>query len=351
MRNFLLTMLGIATLRPDCLLAEISVTVSTDQPTYIIGEPILITVTAVNETDEPVTLGFPSSGQSGYILDDAYATPTGGLAVITHATVPAHGTHDWSFYHPWGEHMLAVGAHEVVGEVRHMLPHLASSPVPFAIVSPEPVLGDVFIDFERFPDGTPVRLPNGSLTSRFSSVSYAAWGVTFRSDDRDPVTFNYHAPASIENVLADLYGGSPWNIVADFNMPVFAVSADVGADNGDSVAMSAFDAAGNLLGTVVSDVTTDFPDLIGPLNFTSQIPIASVEWTASDPLSTVRIDNLSLDVEAVPEPPSIALAVCALAMVLRHWQFRSQCVVHPMGPTTSGSTAQAEGLGTQRSQI
>jgi hypothetical protein len=207
-------------------------------------------------------------------------------------------------------------------------------------------LDDVFIDFESFPDGTPVRLPNGSLTSRFSSVSYAAWGVTFHSVDRNPVTFNYHAPASIENVLADLYGDSPWNIVAEFNMPVFAVSADVGADNGHSVAMSAFDAAGNLLGIVVSDVTTNFPNLIGPLNFTSQIPIASVEWTASDPLSTVRIDNLSLDVVAVPEPPSIALTAFAVVTSLRLWQIHSRRVASTrLGPTAPDSTAQAEGLG------
>jgi hypothetical protein len=328
MRIFLLTMLGIAALRPASLLADISVTVSTDQFAYVIGEPIAITVSAVNARAEPVVLRFPTGGQSLFVVDNmVFPFSVGQYA--TQVTVPGNGTFDWDYYHDWGMQPLSIGSHEVIGRVL-LHPNLTSPPVTFNVAPPDPVLDDIFIDFQVFPDGTPVRLPNGSLTSRFSSVSYAAWGVRFDSDDRLPVTFNF-SELGANNVLADLYGDSPWNIVAQFDMPVFTVSADVGANNGETVTMSAFDAAGNLLGIAVSAPTTDFPHLAGPLRFTSPLPIASVEWKASDPLSTVRIDNLRLDVVAVPEPPSIVLAVLAVVALLRNGQICTRpCRLHPV---------------------
>jgi hypothetical protein len=300
-------------------LAQISVAVATDQPSYVIGEPIQITVTAVNSATEPVVLGFPTTAQSTYVLDN-YTPLLIPFQTGTSVTVPATGRFDWSYYYDWNR-VLSLGPHQAVGKILDVNPNRASNPISFQIVEPEPVTDDIFIDFETYADGTPVRPPPTQIASPFSSVSYAAWGTIFRSDGGRAVLSQLQGLDGNTVLQSPSFPG-PRNVVADFDMPVLAVSADVGAENGHSVVMSAFDAAGNLLATATSDPTTNYPHLNGPLRLNSAVPIASVEWTASDLGSTIRIDNLSLDVHVVPEPSAIVqlIALMALMCLTRAWK-------------------------------
>jgi hypothetical protein len=88
-------------------------------------------------------------------------------------------------------------------------------------------------------------------------------------------------------------------------MPVYGVSVDVGTAAGKSVKMMAYDAAQRLLGTVQSSPITNYPNLVGPIEFESTVPIASVKWLSSQSSAGVLIDNLRLEVDRIvdPDPP------------------------------------------------
>jgi hypothetical protein len=288
--------------------AQISATVSTNKPSYVIGEPITVTVTAVNNNPFPVTLGFPSSLQSQYVLDNTYVNNEAGLAIFTHAVVPANGTRDYPYSHNWDYYNLSVGSHEVFGNI---VGYATSMPITFNILAPPPVTHDVFIDFETFPNGTPL---NGIWHTAF-----AAWGVEFRSDGGG---LSLQKDILDSTVLFTPSGDHPFNIVADFDMDVFQVSANVGTAANETVTMSAFDAAGNLLGTVTSNPVTNYPALVSPLSFSSQVPIGSVKWISSNPLATVLVDNLSLKVGAVPEASTMLLASISIGMLSSRLRLR-----------------------------
>src|SRR5215210_1896661 len=92
-----LVCVSVALWSPKHVRAQISATISTDKTSYIVGEPIDVTVSAVNSSPSPITLTFPSSLQSQYVLDNTYVNNQLGLAIFTYATVPAHGTLDYTW--------------------------------------------------------------------------------------------------------------------------------------------------------------------------------------------------------------------------------------------------------------
>lgn len=95
----------------------IEVVVSTDKQTYAPYEPIQINVTAVNPDAQDVVLGFRSSAQATYVLDDVWdwSHHRAFLTVITARTVPAHGEYTWSFTHDSNEYFLDAGQHKIEG--------------------------------------------------------------------------------------------------------------------------------------------------------------------------------------------------------------------------------------------
>lgn len=106
---------------------------------------------------------------------------------------------------------------------------------------------------------------------------------------------------------------SRYNIAADFQTPVFAVSAGVSGVAGHAISMIAKDAFGNVLDT---DTSLAIPELgtFLPLRVESILPIASVEWWSlgNQPL---RVDNIAV---TVPEPGSATMLAIAGALLARH---------------------------------
>lgn len=299
-RSLLLAILGIYGVAELDAHAQISVITTTDKSSYVVGEPVEVTITAVNPYPLPVTLSFPSTLQAQYILDDSYINQQFGFWIFTEAVIPANGTYDWKYYHDWDYHPLSIGFHEVFGRIVDYV-GLESAPTTFEVLTPEPVVEDIFIDFEN--------IPNGNQIGGIWRTAYSQWGVELFSHGGDLSLREDHEE---NTVLYTPSGAHPFNIAAEFSMDVFHISADVGTSAGRTITMSAFDANGNVLGTATSDPIADYPNLVGPLAFSSSTPISSVKWVSSSPISTVMIDNLRLRVTAVPEPDTLALIIAAM---------------------------------------
>jgi hypothetical protein len=283
--------------------SDISLTVATDHASYVLGTPVEITVTANNASATPVTIPFGSTLQAQYAIDEVYTTPLGGATIPTSITIPANGSYAWQFDHRLDYYELSVGQHSVVGILRQLEPsNRFSPPHLFEVTLPPPPITDVALDFETLPNGSP------SMETVLPRHAYAAQGVEISSDV-------YVLTIRENRGNRTLYTPSAGaNIVAKFAMPVYGVSADVGTAAGRTVSMMAFDAANNLLGTVESAMVADFRELVGPLEFTSSVPIASVQWHSSDINAAVSVDNLRLDV-AVPEPSAAAMMLTAAFLV------------------------------------
>lgn len=286
-------------------LANVTISVATDQTSYMVGEPIEIKITAHNAGASPVTLGFPSSLQAFYEIDDVYTPPLVGLAILTEAVIPAMGSHDWSYWHRWDDYDLAIGQHSVTGSVVN---YFESAPQYFSIVASPAVEHDVFIDFESYP--------SGDAMIGVWHKAYEPWGVAFSSDGPG-VALKIDAGGN--KLIHTPSGGHPFNVVADFAMPVYGVSADVGTAANCSVQLLAFDANDNLIGSSESSPAAAYPDMIGRLSFVSDVPIASVKWLSSNPLAVVMIDNLRLEVDGfVPEPSGFLIAgIAAIGLLGR----------------------------------
>jgi hypothetical protein len=143
------------------------------------------------------------------------------------------------------------------------------------------------IDFEGVPAHH--SQPSGRVTS-----SYADWGVIFYSIGSwfGPGFYHddYGNPSTYAGVNSTTYPPG-FNLIADFYLPVFAVSSDVMCSAGNTVTMIAKDAEGNTLSSVTSQ-PAPATFWTGPIFLDAEAPIASVEWWPSIPNSGVGIDNL-----------------------------------------------------------
>ena len=99
--------------------ASVTVKVATDKISYVIDEPIIITITAVNSSDKDVNLNFSSSKQTDYVIDGKFrwSSDKGFLTVLTEITVPARGEYTWTMTHKNSDYPLAAGPHTIIGEV------------------------------------------------------------------------------------------------------------------------------------------------------------------------------------------------------------------------------------------
>jgi hypothetical protein len=329
------TLVGSVGVAEACLTA----TVETSQSSYVLGERIEVTVTAFNDSDNDVTLRFPSSFQTGAVLDEEPLNAI-GFAIFTERTMPAHGSADWGFEFTQS---LDIGVHQVKGFIASRSarssqpassfissdllhgnispgslggPGFFTMPDFFEITAPKPVIDDVFIDFETYPDGSSTRGPYG--TRGIWQDAYAERGVRLSTTGYSTFSLgmNITDEFSSDNTVLRT-NRSKRNIRADFDMPVFEVSARVGTAQGRSVTMKNFDDQGNVLDSITSSITSEFPTLlVDPVTLTSDVPIGSVEWSSSDQWASVAIDDLFLDVRPVPEPSGVALVAMLLMSLL-----------------------------------
>ena len=119
--------------------AIVDIGVETDKPTYLLEEPVTVFVTAYNPNPEAVTLGFGSTLQATYLMNDVFDWSEGkGFAdVVTSVTIEPDDSYVWDLTHGLDEMMLYpldVGIHTVVGEV---VGYGQSATIEFEVV-PEP---------------------------------------------------------------------------------------------------------------------------------------------------------------------------------------------------------------------
>lgn len=156
----------------------------------------------------------------------------------------------------------------------------------------QPVLaapGTTIIDFETLPGGGSVPL-NDTIGTNYSSL-----GVSFRSIGAAgwPKFSRFQVPSTYAFVGSTTYPPGH-NLIADFSVLVYEVSANVTSAAGVEVTMEARDSGGAVIAS-----TTSAP-APAPYNFSrrvylaTQTPIASVEWWPSVPQSGIGIDNLSI---------------------------------------------------------
>ena len=119
--------------------AIVDISVETDKDIYLLGEDILVSVTAYNPSSEQVILGFPTGLQSTYLMDDTFdwsedkifsQTPSGVF-------IEPYSSYTWELLHGFNERELYtpdVGYHTVIGEV---IGEGQSTSVDFEVI-PEP---------------------------------------------------------------------------------------------------------------------------------------------------------------------------------------------------------------------
>ena len=294
---------------PGTLTEPITVSVATDKAAYVPGELLLVDITAYNPNDFDITLDFSSSLQAEYTMDSVYTNPQVAYQAFTNVTIPANGSYTWSQPHLWSDYDLGIGTHEVVGRV---VGRGTSQPYAFDVIAPTLPTSDLTIDFEHLPDGRDLVNSLGD--------EYAAWGVHFheaRSGLPEAGRVSVHRSDDNQYAAAVSCTYPPgFNIVADFDMSVHGISADVSSAAGMTVTMVAKDADGEIIASVESDVIAAYQEFVTVSldGVTKDRPIASVEWYASQENAAVFVDNIHL---SLPEPATLALLVPAGLVMLR----------------------------------
>jgi hypothetical protein len=135
----------------------INVSTLTDKETYLLGEEVVVSVTAYNPDPDPVTLNFFTTLQASYLMDDVYDWSEGRFfnPAFRQRTIEAYGFYTWDLRHTSSHDMIIypidVGTHTVVGEV---LGYGYSSTVQFEVI-PEPAtillltIGGLFLTRRR----------------------------------------------------------------------------------------------------------------------------------------------------------------------------------------------------------
>ena len=92
---------------------EIAISVATDKVVYDYGDPVQVAVTVQNITDHPVTLSWPTTCQSRYMINGGWHS-TACLEILTSLTLGAGLSYTWTWSHP---ETLAPGFYIVTGQV------------------------------------------------------------------------------------------------------------------------------------------------------------------------------------------------------------------------------------------
>ncbi len=285
----------------------LEVMVATDKPAYVVGELLVVSITARNPNDYDTVINFSSGLQAQYTMDGVYKAPTIATQALTSVSILAHASHTWSFGHLWAEYGLDIGTHNVVGAV---IGRGGTQPYSFEVVAPTLPTSDVLIDFKHLPDGR--ALPKtGHLADE-----YAAWGVHFRkatSGEMDNIAVYEKGGNQYAAAVSCTYPPG-FNIIATFDMPVHGVSADVSSAAGMTITMVAKDSDGQIIDSVVSDVVSEAGEFVGAIELLSETPIASVEWWPSQQNAAVYVDDIHV---MVPEPATLSLLTLGGLALLR----------------------------------
>jgi hypothetical protein len=162
----------------------------------------------------------------------------------------------------------------------------------------------LLLDFETVP---------GSAEPLDAIEQYWPFGVHFRSIDAPyPGAQRKNGKTFAASYVCSYPTG--FNIVADFDMPVYGASVDVGTAAGCTITMIARDRTGAILQSITSSPIPAYMEFVGSLSVHSDIPIASLEWWPSQNNAAVLIDNLHI---AVPEPGALVMLALALACLTR----------------------------------
>lgn len=163
------------------------------------------------------------------------------------------------------------------------------------VVLASPALGQILIDFDRLPNGSPT-IEDEPIDSLYSSL-----GVTFKSlDPTDPYppVFGDFLGAASSMVAKDgrtLSGQQAATILTEFSTPISSVSVEGYTARNYLLTMTAQDETGRVLGSVNSQLTSNFGK--GKISLSTIGPIKSVAWTVPQPFPGAAhgvpgIDNL-----------------------------------------------------------
>jgi hypothetical protein len=141
-----------------CMAKATAVNISTitDKETYLLGEQVIVSVTAYNPDPNPVTLSFATSLEASYLMDDVYDWTEGKYftQLGRQLTIDPYDSYTWDLPHGQSEmelYSLDIGIHTVRGEV---VEYGYSSTIQFEVV-PEPAttllltLGSLFLARRR----------------------------------------------------------------------------------------------------------------------------------------------------------------------------------------------------------
>jgi hypothetical protein len=286
------------------------VTAALDKAQFYPGEALNYHIIAENPTTDPITLRFNTSGQAHIILDGGPPQVNGISQILTQRTIPAQSSHTWTIAHNWRSTNLSIGSHEYIGGV---VGYGNAAPILFDVVPPVFPTEGFTIDFETLPDSSSVPM---------SITEYWPFGVRFAtqtSSSQARPTIGTAAENRYLTINSTTYPPG-FNILAEFDIPVHALAADVSGSVGTQVTMVALDALGQVLDTAVSAPTPSGGGFL-PVSVESISPIASVQWWSNPMNSSIRVDNLAI---TLPEPGVLA-QVAMLGVLLSRRRVRHTC--------------------------
>ena len=262
---------------------NLQLSLSLNKTRFFVGEAMDIMVTARNLEPIDAVLWFPSACQMYYQMGP-YATPGNCATVITSATVPALGSYTWHMQHPWAVYNPGLGTHSVSGG---LYGYGAAGSACFEVIESPPLTGSFLVDFDHFP-GTDIQL--GSVEG------LSPYGLHFRTiaGSSPPSLGIWEGNQFLSHGTCTYPTG--FNIVADFDMPVYGLTAGIDSCVGCEVTVIARAADGTELdrATATSAPSTAYFNFAGSVSVQSTQPIASAEWWPSHTNAGVSVDNLYL---------------------------------------------------------
>ncbi len=285
---------------------RIRVEVATDRAVYWQGQEVAVSVTGYNPSDRDIRLSFNTTRQAAAVLDGTVTWPIWAGQAFTNRTIPANSSVTWSLGLAPGFADLGLGVHRIEGSV---IGYGDSATQTFRVIDPPVPPEEMVIDFDTYPNGLPA----------LTNAGYRVWGVHFSSIDRrgQPSRGTWDDGTRYAHANTCSYP-TGFNIVAEFDMPIHSITADVGTAAGRTITMIARDDNGDILDQVTSQPIVDYREMTS-LQLTTNAPIASVEWWPSEARAAVLLDNIHISVSphavAVPVPEPTALAILAVGAV------------------------------------
>lgn len=98
----------------------VDISIATNKQTYLLGEEVIVYVSAYNPGLDPVTLTFPSGLTASYWIDETYYWHENKIIapIYLQLNIDPDSTHTWQRIHglqEMTEYSLAIGTHDVIG--------------------------------------------------------------------------------------------------------------------------------------------------------------------------------------------------------------------------------------------